>query len=471
MIDKNPENKSFSVGTFALVNKFYSKLELQDVIGRLKSKGIPLDKLTKGMITYKISHNLSIHKGAEWLNQLHILNQFQLKNFNERALYRALEIIGQNEELVLTKLKNKLFSKFKFEHTDINLDWSSIVLHGTASSLGRFGFSSDHRPDKRQITFGVGQLRKPINVPITLTIKEGNIPSNKHFNDTFLRCVKHLKPDSLIVIDRGANTKSNKKLVKSNSMHYLTARILTRKDNILFSKFSKLTAKKIIRTRNKRGKEIIYCKKIKENNEFLYICFSEKLHENQITKKERKIDIDLKIIKQLSRKLKAGGKIKQTINLPDKILLHETSIQKKIITSSEKEVRNCLEKIYFNGREGFYVLESSKNLTEKEAIEIYKSKDSIEKTMHSLKNEIEIKPVRVWSTSSISGALIIGFLAQLFISLVRFESDKLKSLSTTTILESLKNLTLTIKSPKNRLIEQIISNIDWICKEILPDFG
>ena len=89
--------------------------------------------------------------------------------------------------------------------------------------------------------------------------------------------------------------------------------------------------------------------------------------------------------------------------------------------------------------------------------------------MNSLKNEIEIKPVRVWTDSSIKGALIIGFLAQLFISLSRFESEKLKSFSTTTILNSLKNLTLTIKNSGNGLIEQIISNIDENSKVILPN--
>ena len=44
-----------------------------------------------------------------------------------------------------------------------------------------------------------------------------------------------------------------------------------------------------------------------------------------------------------------------------------------------------------------------------------------EKIFHSLKNEIEIKPLRVWSEHSIYGALIIGFIAQLFISLIRYE--------------------------------------------------
>jgi transposase len=467
MINRNPNNKSFSIGAYAFVEQYYSKLGLHEIIGMLKSKGIPLDKLVRGMLTFKIDHNQSVHQCSDWMNQLHILNQFKLKSFHEKTLYRGLEILGQNESIILPKIQHNLFSNYKFEHTDSNLDWSSLVMYGNASPLGKFGFSSDHRPDKKQITFGIGELRKPINIPFVLTIKEGNVPGKTHFKDTFLQSVKHLKPESLIVIDRGANTRPNKRLVGSKEMHYLTARILSNKDNALISGFSKANARKIIR---KKNKEVIYCKKIKQQDEFLYICFSPKLYEHQITRKGKKIDQELAVIKQLSDKLKAGKKIKQkSISLPDKILTHEVSLQTRLIGYTDQQIKEHLKEIHINGREGFYILESTKNLTEKQAVEIYKNKDSVEKTISSLKNEIEIKPLRVWTDSSIKGALIIGFLAQLFISLVRFESEKLKHLSTTTILKSVKNLTVTIKNSGNALIEQIISNIDWISREIMPD--
>ena len=54
-------------------------------------------------------------------------------------------------------------------------------------------------------------------------------------------------------------------------------------------------------------------------------------------------------------------------------------------------------------------------------LNVTEKKDPIEKIFHSLKNEIEIKPLRVWTEKSIRGAILIGFLAQLFVSLVRYE--------------------------------------------------
>lgn len=466
MISKNLKNKSFSIGAYEFIEKNYKNLELYDIIDKLKSKGIPLDKLVKGTMTYKVNHNLSINKCGDWMNQPHILNQFQLKSFNKKCLYRSLEILGQNEELILSGTRNKVFSKYKFKNTDSSLDWSSIVLHGKASPIGKHGYSSDRRPDKEQITFGIGELRKPLNIPFVLTVKQGNVPSKKHFEDTFLQSVKHLNKGSLVIIDRGANTKPNKELIISKGMHYLTARILSNKDNELISQFSKNNTKKIV---NKK-KEATYCKRVKQDSEYLYVCYSESLYNSQMLKKQRKIDKQVEVIKKLSEKLKAGKKVKlKSIGLSDKIVTQEISLQERLVKISDEELRKQVEEIHIHGREGFYILESSKNLTENQALNLYKGRDSVEKTINSLKNEIEIKPVRVWTESSIKGALIIGFLVQLFISLARFEHDNLKSLSTSTILNSIKNLTLTIKHTKNNIIDQIISNIDTISRELLPN--
>lgn len=65
-----------------------------------------------------------------------------------------------------------------------------------------------------------------------------------------------------------------------------------------------------------------------------------------------------------------------------------------------------------------------------EALQTYRKKDSIEKIINFLKNEIEIKPLRVWTDDSIYGAMIIGFIAQLFISLLMYEFVELKKTST-----------------------------------------
>ncbi|VVB50853.1 Uncharacterised protein [uncultured archaeon] len=143
------------------------------------------------------------------------------------------------------------------------------------------------------------------------------------------------------------------------------------------------------------------------------------------------------------------------------------SYQTKLVELSEEEALKLLEKIIINGREGFFCIKSSEDLTLAQALQTYRKKDSIEKIFNSLKNEIEIKPVRVWSDDSIYGALIIGFLAQLFISLIRYEIKELKNTSTKFIKNSLMNLTVTVNFEVNKSKKYIFANFDGINKQIL----
>ncbi|OED09035.1 hypothetical protein A9239_08610 [Methanosarcina sp. A14] len=78
-----------------------------------------------------------------------------------------------------------------------------------------------------------------------------------------------------------------------------------------------------------------------------------------------------------------------------------------------------------------------------------------------MKNEINIKPLRVWSDDSIYGAIILGFIAQLFMSLMRYEFEGMKHV-TKFIKKSLKNLTLTVKFKINGVKNYIFANFDKI---------
>jgi transposase len=126
------------------------------------------------------------------------------------------------------------------------------------------------------------------------------------------------------------------------------------------------------------------------------------------------------------------------------------SLQTKLADIDEQEAIKLLEEHLITGREGFFCLRSSRNLKPKQALQTYRKKDSIKKIINSLKNEIEIKPLRVWPDASIYGAIITGFITQLFISLMRYEFNELKHKSTKFIKNSLLNLTVTVDFMKDR---------------------
>jgi len=167
-------NISFPVGTALAVRKYSKKLDFENIFSRYKKRGVGIIGLIEAMITYRLTENQSISRASDWINRQEVLKLFELSAFEERTLFRVLEIAGDNYEEILHLLQTTIFQLYNFPHTDINMDWTSFVLWGTKAELGKYGYSRAHRPDKKQITIGISQLCGPINIPIGLTVNTGN---------------------------------------------------------------------------------------------------------------------------------------------------------------------------------------------------------------------------------------------------------------------------------------------------------
>ncbi|WP_343089291.1 hypothetical protein [Methanocalculus natronophilus] len=145
------ENISFPIGTLYLVKRLYETLNLSPVFGKHKTRGIDINNLLQALVSYKMTDNFSIKRSHEWIYRPEVLDEFNLPEFSERTLYRVLEILGANREEIISDIQDILFERYEFGHTNINMDWTSLVLHGTKAPLGKYGYSRDHRPDKTQI--------------------------------------------------------------------------------------------------------------------------------------------------------------------------------------------------------------------------------------------------------------------------------------------------------------------------------
>jgi transposase len=449
-------NISFPIGTILTVRRYYEKLALSSVFGKYKRKGRDINRLIEGLVSYKLTENLSISKASEWLNRPVVLEEFNLRPFEERTLFRALEIIGANKEEAIYDIQTILFDLYDFEHTDANMDWTSLVLYGDKSNLGKYGYSRDHRPDKKQITLGITELRHPINIPIGITINKGNVNDQTHFKDSYEQIKTFLQEGSLIVFDKGANSKDNLDLIQADKMKYLTAKKLNTSDDKRIKNFKTKNAILLDPDAKVHGQKFSF------PSRFDYFFFSERLKAEQIEAKMRKAERKLKEAKEIQASIDKNKQLPKRFRINNELVDITYTYQTKLSKLSEQDALKLVKKACITGREGFFCLTSSEDLTLEQALQTYRQKDSIEKIMNSLKNEIEIKPLRVWTDNSIYGAILIGFLAQLFMSLIRYDHKEVQQKSTKFIKISLMNLTVTIEKTKNRRKRRIFSNFDPI---------
>jgi transposase len=383
-----------------------------------------------------------------------VLEEFALNPFEERTLFRVLETIGDNYEEAISLIQDKIFSEYDFPHTNINLDWTSFVLWGKKAKLGKYGYSRDHRPDKKQITVGISEIAAPVQIPIGLTIQAGNINDQAHFRQTFLQVSDRLMEGSRIVFDKGGQSKDNLDLVLAHKMKYLSAKKLNSSDDKRIKTYVKKQANLV--------DEGTYGEIIKYPSRYDYFFFSEQICSDQIEAKLRKAERKLVEAKMIQSAIFKGKPLPKRFAVNNPLVDIKYSFQTKLTKMTETEARKFVQDASINGREGFFCLVSSEELTVAEALQIYRKKDSIEKIFQSLKNDIDIKPLRVWSTKSIYGAVLIGFIAQLIISLIRYDYDELKNVSPKFIKISLMSLTVTAIYQKHRWKDEIFSNFEDI---------
>ena len=357
LVESN-NNISFPIGTILAVQKYYKRLGLSEIFGKFKKRGHDINSLVEALVSYKLTENQSVTRAGIWTNRDEVLNTFNLKPFEQRTLYRTLEIIGENREEILADIQDMLFDMYDFEHTDINMDWTSFVLYGDKCPIAKYGYSRDHRPDKKQIMFGLAELARPINVPIGMTVQKGNMNDQVHFDATFNQVKGHLRKGSLVTFDQGANRKENLDRIEHSNLKYLTARQLNKSDDATWIRSFDRSKAELVD--EKYG---VYGLKKKFPSRINFLFFSEHLYKMQMEAKERKVQRLLDEAEAIQQSIDNNRGLPKRFRINNPLVDCEISYQTRLASLSDSEARKILKKAAITGREGFFCLVSNKNLT------------------------------------------------------------------------------------------------------------
>jgi len=436
-------NISFDIGSLILIDKADSKYKFFDsVLKGLEGKTKHLKESVKAFIYNRLSKCVSVCR----INEIYPIECFESLGFKEnpkqRTLYRDLVRIGIKWRFVILGYQRMLKNNISISKEQF-VDFSSAYFEGNNSELGALGYSRDHRPDKKQVSFGVSTGID--GVPTGFTIQRGNVQDRKHFNSSLKIVEKILDKGSALIFDCGGNSKKNKERIMRREFNYLTLRPKKQK-----------TYRKYIEIFKQSPKEIVYidgikykCLKIKEEDEIKYMYYSKKLYKEQIQKRKRKFQRELKKNKKILKKVKKGKEIKRLISEEGHIIVKGT-IQRTLY-----EIDNP----FITGLEGYFILESSIDNEPYKILKLYKNKDIVEKLIRNMKEGTELRPMRHWTRAAIIGYLIIVFLTNCLISLTQILNDNTVVKNVKLLKKFLNNLTVTFIYPKNGFGYSVLSNI------------
>jgi len=331
------------------------------------------------------------------------------------------------------------------------------------SPLYRFGYSRDKRPDLRQVNFSITELRNG-NIPIGLNVSPGNESDGKQFVDLLNGIMGLLKEDSTIVMDAASDNKNVIDAIRNSGHRHIVRKKMNVTDDKWISNFDKETAVLV------DDKQKVWCRKrtFSSSGRTTYMFFSEKLYKDKITSLDSRAQRCVDANEVIRQKKDGTLRISRTAvkRLRNPLLSLFVGIQSKLLSTDDDSFKFVREELS-NGREGFFKIESSKELTELDAYQMYRKRDTAEKLIESLKNHIDMGLLRVWSDHSVKGILTICFLAQMMVLMVRFEHTELSRSSTRMIIRSLEKLTLTVIFGAGKRRQRIFSNFEPVNSLVL----
>ena len=450
------ENVTLPLGSISVIDKVEKDIGLiSGIFGNSGGRSKNFVGIAKLFLANRIEDTVSVHQ----LLPTSAPEKFGLLGIDgelgERSLYRDMQKIGRLFPILLEKYQEIIVKNGLVDANQIS-DFSSSYFEGKKAEIGQHGYSRDHRPDKKQVTWGIST---GINgVPTALTIQKGNVQDKTHMHEMLRVCIKILEKDSLLMFDCGANTPTVKDTIRDNNLNYLTLKpkkVGTYKKHI--KDFERLCQRIKI---DEKEYLAVKRKSDRRDDEFFYMFFSKELCEDQLRKKESKF----------RKRMEKGDTLIKKAKKHKAIQLFPSKEGWIGIYPEIQHILVDIENPYITGVEGFFILESSLDVEPEKILGLYKQRDVAEKLIRCMKEGGELRPIRHWNKYAIMGAIFICFLASAIINLTEKLCKNPDVKNFKLLKKYLGNLTLTVIYPENRFKIRVVSNLSPPIKAILGDF-
>ena len=135
--------------------------------------------------------------------------------------------------------------------------------------------------------------------------------------------------------------------------------------------------------------------------------------------------------------------------------------------SYNKEAVNRYTKKYA----GFQALLTNSIKDPVKALQVYRDKDVVEKSFNDLKNQLDMKRLRMHSSATVDGRLFVQFIALILISALRKEMRKSNLIERYTVRELLREMGTLTKIKYSRKYGHILTELTKPQRELLKKLG
>lgn len=454
------------------VEHYLGSTGVLDFVDTFKQRGVPMSRILTAMCTHILMGSNSMSRCSDWLRNKDVRTELRLDSgLSQRTINRAISIIGEHSDEIIVKLWEGLDARYHFENTDVNIDGSAVVVNGPEAELGAIGYPRDFRDQSRkQVEFLTAELQKS-KMPFFMRAYKGNTSDPEQYRDALPDIFSMIREGSWIIVDNGGASGDILDSIVKAGHRYLTRVKMNVSDDKRISDSD---------CEWEYVEDGVCCKRhtFDSSGRTTYLFFSMDNWYRTYHSASRSFDRMVEAVKTYE-----DGHFRKSdfVTIRRNVLADvevKVSLQTKF-AFDESEREGIIREI-MGTRAGIFKLESSEQLTPLEALDKYRARTTVEHLIHSLKRVTGLKPLRVWSESSIRGSMMLALLSETAIAMARYEAEgKTKTVeelgrrrtvtekpNTESIVWSLGHLTLTRIIDKGRRKQAVYSNWNQISREI-----
>jgi transposase len=378
-------------------------------------------------VLHRIMESGSDRNCHKWLREYLADDSDKLKLHH---YYRAMNWLGEPLKLAKERdnvipfsprctkdvIEERLFQKKRTLFSDLEVvffDTTSIYFEGAGGeTLGEFGNSKDHRPDRKQLVIGV--IIDDKGHPICCEMWPGNTTDVKSLIPIVKRLKKRFKiKEVCIVSDRGMISQAVLNWLESENWPYILGARMRKQKEVKEEVLKRGGRYQTVVDweEKKNGKSPLKIKEVKVADRRYIVCFN-------VSQARKEKNDRLEILKNLQEQLKKGGKS-----------LVGNKGYRKYLKSVGKAFEIDANKIKQEARyDGKWVLRTNTNFEARDVALKYKELWMVEQIFRSMKTLLETRPIYHRSDNPIRGHVFCSFLALLLIKelKVRLENKEMK---------------------------------------------
>lgn len=451
---------SVDYGSVVALYTLAERIQLSDTIFNETNKGggLHIGKLIEIMIINRCLEPVSRNRLRSWYEKtaLPIILGIPPTKLHSQIFYNAMNYLTDEAILNIQKEQFKIVKRiYGIDTSAVFYDMTTTYFEGTNCPLGKFGYSTDHRPDKLQINIGLGVDKDCI--PITYEVFNGSVRDVTTIQGFAKKMKKEFGIESpIIVIDRGMISQDNLDNLLALDYHYIVARKMGSPESKLVINVPDKDYTKNVLTNFSEEHELWLAEREVDGKRWI-ICWNKIKAEDDKIFREKMIS---KTIKELEKIRKGCGK--RNLKTKEQIYHKTYSFLEKYKTKSffsieinKRGAPKLKHELLANQIEdaetldGKFILETSdKSLKPIDIANSYRDRDIIEKFFQALKDVVEIRPMYVYTERHVKAHVFICTQAVLLLSLIKKqlrESNKdLTSIRALEILDGIKRIEMSL---------------------------